>query len=359
MARLGATADSLALDAVYTALRPLRAHRKSRDVNAAFVHVYSRLLHSYAEDAFVGALYRALRSISMLEVWPLLGLTAQAILARGPIIEIGAYVGSASAALAIGAKIAGVKVVSVDKGGAHLEHHAIPTADICADWRANIEALRLADTATLIEDNYGCQSVRDRLATMVGARKAGGLVVDADGYADRAISIVAPFLKSPARLTVDDYAGAHNEKTDATTRAVNRLSQEGVCRNAAVLGHGTWFGEMDNFEELASERAMVVLLEQAFDAPGAWRFVLPPTRDFLRISDEVGQEYRSSLLLLEDGRMIGQPHLEHAVMKAGTVGFSHWRDHLYFLLDGGRDPRETACTYEIVVSKNRFKLLFA
>lgn len=359
-ARLPGAFAAGAIDHVVSLLRGAQAESLSDDQNLRFLQLLSLLKRLEVSDKVFAQTYATLRQISMLETETLIGLTAQALTSAGPILEVGSYVGGGTIALALGAKVTGAHIYSIDKGGMHLMHPNVPTSDIGGDWRANVSAAGLGDVATLIEENYGHQAVWQRIEETIGRSKAGLLVIDADGHVDRAINVAAPFVAPKARLIIDDYSWTANEKSSSTSGAVDHLGARGIAREAAVIGSGTWFGEFVDFDSVAKGAAMLVWIEDLRPTrdEGMWRFTLPPTRDFTNFADQSGNSTQSHVLLLRNGRLHGRPHQHHALMKPDApVGFSHWREHLYFSTEGGADPCDQETTWSLVFGSEVFSLI--
>ncbi len=64
--------------------------------------------------------------------------------------------------------------------------------------------------------------------------------------------------------------------------------------------------------------------------------------------DDPDHPQRSASLLAEDGRLIGPPHSQHALIRASGGGaFSHWGDALIFSASDGTDPRANGRQYVV------------
>lgn len=58
----------------------------------------------------------------------------------------------------------------------------------------------------------------------------------------------------------------------------------------------------------------------------------------------------SRLMLLEDGRLLGPPHANHALIASeGRGQYSHWDDSIYFAASDGSDPRSNGRAYHVVL----------
>jgi predicted O-methyltransferase YrrM len=165
----------------------------------------------------------------------------------GPIVEIGAYVGGATIAMARGVRDSGrsTPIVTIEPGGAHLTHPDLPSTDIFGDLQRNLQARGLERFVTLhrglSSDAESMQLVRATLAAQ--GRGIGMLCIDADGNVQRDFDLYLPLCASGCLLSVDDYVStdAHT-KADATQAAVRQLMADGKAQQLGVYGYGTWMG---------------------------------------------------------------------------------------------------------------------
>jgi len=73
--------------------------------------------------------------------------------------------------------------------------------------------------------------------------------------------------------------------------------------------------------------------------------------------DSPGAPRASTLLLLEDGRLLGFPHADHQdISDHGGGRYSHWRDTLFFSASDSSDPRVNRRVYSVVQSPNALRL---
>lgn len=166
--------------------------------------------------------------------------------ATGPIIEVGAYVGGATIAMARGVRDAGrtTPIITIERGGAYLEHPQLPSADICADLQHNLKVRGLDSFVHLHRGLSTDAAVLDRVRDTVAAHGPIGLLcLDADGLVQRDFDLYLPWCAAGCVLVVDDYAatGLH-EKALSTQQGVQRLIDAGKAFSLGVHGYGTWMG---------------------------------------------------------------------------------------------------------------------
>ena len=78
-----------------------------------------------------------------------------------------------------------------------------------------------------------------------------------------------------------------------------------------------------------------------------WTLELPST---VPDGDSLVQPHASRLLLFEDGRPIGPPHCEHALIERFGAGrFSHWNNTLYFSTSDDTDPNVNGRSYCVAI----------
>ena len=166
--------------------------------------------------------------------------------ATGPIVEVGAYVGGATIAMARGVRDAGrtTPILTIEPGGTHLAHPELPSADIYADLEHNL-TVRGLDTFVQLHRGLSTDAaVLDRVRQTVAAHGAIGLLcIDADGMVQRDFDHYLPWCGEGCVLVVDDYAvtGLH-EKGLSTQQAVQQLIDGGKAFSRGVHGYGTWMG---------------------------------------------------------------------------------------------------------------------
>lgn len=166
--------------------------------------------------------------------------------ATGPIVEVGAYVGGATIAMARGVRDAGrtTPIITIERGGAYLEHPQLPSSDICADLEHNLKVRGLDAFVHLHRGLSTDAAVLDRVRDSVAVHGGIGLLcLDADGLVQRDFDLYLPWCAEGCVLVVDDYAatGLH-EKALPTQQGMQRLLDAGKAFPLGVHGYGTWMG---------------------------------------------------------------------------------------------------------------------
>ncbi len=79
-----------------------------------------------------------------------------------------------------------------------------------------------------------------------------------------------------------------------------------------------------------------------------YSYYLPLDKNYQDFCDDNEHPNRSSLLMFEDGTLLGFPHAIHNdIARKGQGRFSHWKDHLVFSASDNSDPRTNGRTYEL------------
>jgi predicted O-methyltransferase YrrM len=165
----------------------------------------------------------------------------------GPIVEIGAYVGGATIAMARGVRDAGrsTPIVTIEPGGAHPSHPDLPSDDIFGDLQRNLQAHDLERFVTLHRGRSSDAGSMQLVRTILAAEGRGiaMLCIDADGEVQRDFDLYLPLCANGCILSIDDYVAsdAHG-KADATQAAVRKLMADGKAQQLGVYGYGTWMG---------------------------------------------------------------------------------------------------------------------
>jgi len=165
----------------------------------------------------------------------------------GAIVEVGAYVGGATIAMARGVRDAGRKtpIVTIEGGGEYLTHPDLPSADIFGDLQRNLRSRGLDHLVSLYrgmsDDPAALELVRATLTTHNA--RIGMLCIDADGLVQRDFDLYLPWCADGCVLVVDDYTatGLH-AKALSTQQAVQKLIADGKAHELGVYGYGTWMG---------------------------------------------------------------------------------------------------------------------
>jgi predicted O-methyltransferase YrrM len=160
------------------------------------------------------------------------------------IVEIGAYVGGATAVIAKALQETGsaVPVISIEPGGAH-DHPQIPSKDILRDLKATLASEGVSDRVQIIENKSRAPGTLSAVRAALSGRKVDLLVIDADGWVGKDVEHYAPLLCDGAIVVLDDYhcEGA-NVKENLVRDWVDGAVAQGLLRELGVFKWGTWFG---------------------------------------------------------------------------------------------------------------------
>lgn len=202
----------------------------------------------------------AAKNLSMMGLPSLAMLRIFALAAQGHILEIGAYIGGSSLALAWGiAATQKSKLVVIDSVGSYSSHPHLPSHDIEADWHRTLSKFGMSEFAQLIPGNSRDPACCAQVKTALGQEKIGCVSIDADGFVWEHLAHLSDALTDNCLLIVDDYvspdaAGDAKHKAHRTIASVQHALDCGAIEEFGVLPWGTWFGRA------------TPLLHAAFDA---------------------------------------------------------------------------------------------
>jgi predicted O-methyltransferase YrrM len=190
-----------------------------------------------------------LKKISMLHVDVLLLLRILAASGHGGILEIGAYIGGSTIAIALGIREGlSRQFISIEMGGINPAHE-LATNDIFHDLCKNVQTWGVSDCVNLICDRSDSRPAIEEVHAKMPANGVGLLFVDADGLIERDINNYRGLLRPGSIMVLDDYSmpmtvvrDPNPKKNQLVKDAVNRLTYEGVLEPLGVFGWGTWFG---------------------------------------------------------------------------------------------------------------------
>jgi hypothetical protein len=302
------------------------------------------------------------REISMWSLEVICAATVLASLQASPILEVGTYIGGGTVALGRGARTAGRRVICLEKGGSHPTHEVIPSKDILHDLRTNLARFEVSDVVTIIEGNYGEQTGHDKLRETLDGQKIGLVCIDADGHVDRTLNVLSEFFAPDALFIIDDYQSPfHRDKSTLTKPTVDRLCELGFLEPWGLITGQTWFGRSKNLDQLSSQGLFVsrILGEDEIEGELGHMFVVRLPMGWDTLSDTVTGSF-SPLVLLEDGQIIGPPHYPFDIIrKEGRGCYVHWGEDLWFSTSDNTDPRTNGRTYEVLLNRERVRLVLA
>jgi len=201
-------------------------------------------LMQYRQQPIHGQLNTIGNKYSMLHLDVLLLIYHFAKTCTGHILEIGAFLGGATMAAALGAAESGSEkaIVTIEPGG-RLEHRRLGTKNILRDLERSLAKQRMSEMVTLIKGYSFDPATISAVEQTLGPDEIGLLVIDADGAVQRDISCYAERFADDCWLVIDDYAGpAENIKVTPTRRDVDALVAAGCLETLGFYGWGTWIG---------------------------------------------------------------------------------------------------------------------
>jgi len=203
-----------------------------------------RTLIEYRQQPIHGQLEKIRAKYSMLHLDVLLLIYHFAKTCAGHILEIGAFLGGATIAAALGLRALGEskKLIAIEPGGS-LKHSRLGSRDIWHDFERNLRKQRLADLVIAIKgysfDAAAIAAVNDAL----GSDQIGLLLIDADGAVRRHLDCYSEKLADKSWIIIDDYLGpAENIKVPATRKDVDELVDRDRLEPLGFYGWGTWVG---------------------------------------------------------------------------------------------------------------------
>ncbi len=209
---------------------------------AGAIPVTRRFLHDYAahyEASPHASLVRRCRTFSMLHEETLALLFYLAAVAKGPVLELGAFLGAGTIMMAS----TGARVVTVELGGKSW-HPDYKDTDIDETLAKNLRDFNVADKVRVVRGWTYDPRVRREVAEGLG-EKAGLFVVDADGCIGEAFDLYGGHLADDALVVLDDYFVFEGSRKDLPVREwVAHAIETGRVRDLGVYPFGTWIGQL-------------------------------------------------------------------------------------------------------------------
>jgi predicted O-methyltransferase YrrM len=290
------------------------------------------------------------KSISMLYPEALAKLTELARETRGGIVELGAYIGGSTVALATGNQRRFRHAV-IECGGSH-NHPTLGSADIIADWKLNVDRFGFADAVKLVQ-GYGYDRAVQK-AVIRHAKHIGLLFMDADGFIAPPLKAFARYMRPDCILALDDYwAPGAEEKESAVRPFVDAQIAAGRLVPISLEG-GTWFGRVNGRRALKHFANMIPVRRDSGHC-----FLTPVANT--NLCDTPENPTKSRLRLFENGRELGPAHAAHDDIRTkGGGSFSHWdsgyRRWLLWSTPDNSDPQTNGRRYEADWGRGRRSL---
>jgi predicted O-methyltransferase YrrM len=179
---------------------------------------------------------------SMLGIDAIVMLYHCAKLCPGDILEVGAFTGGATIAMAMGVRDSATqkKIISIERG-CRVDHPRVGTKDSFKDLRKNLKRFGFLDQVTLIN---GCSFDSNTMATvrrLSHPRSIGLFVFDADANVRRDINCYSDRFANRCWMVIDDYLGG-SDKSGKLRMQVDELIAAKRLEPLGFYGFGTWIG---------------------------------------------------------------------------------------------------------------------
>jgi predicted O-methyltransferase YrrM len=201
-------------------------------------------LMAYRHEPINSKLMKIRHKYSMLHVDVLILIYHFAKLCAGAILEIGAFVGGATIAAALGVRDSGQekKLIAVEAGG-RVKHKRLGTRNILRDLERNLARERVANMVTLIEGHSFTAPTMSAVRQALGSDQVGLLILDADAAKRRDIDCYRDKFAEGSWIIIDDIFGADgNEKITPSRTDVDELVAERLLEPLGFYGWSTWVG---------------------------------------------------------------------------------------------------------------------
>jgi hypothetical protein len=183
------------------------------------------------------------KPLSMLASETLAGMHLAARSITSTVVEIGAYVGGATVVLLDGASRSGAQVITIEEPVRH-SHPQIPTENSINDLKKNLVEFGPAGARHRLLCGCSFESwVLGELHQCLLGDEIGFFACDADGFFDRDLAYLAPFMAEDCLIMIDDYA-VDIAKSTPLTHSVDRMITAGIIEAVAHLPWGTLFARL-------------------------------------------------------------------------------------------------------------------
>src|SRR5499427_4191177 len=223
------------------------AHSTQKCVVAAMDNECLDLMHrlmTYRHEPIHSKLMKIRDKYSMLHLDVLILIYHFAKLCSGATLEIGAFVGGATIAAALGIRDSGQekKLIAVEPGGS-VKHKRLGTRNILRDLERNLARENVANMVTLVKGQSFKPETISAVGHALGSDQVGLLILDADAAKRRDIDCYRDKFADQCWMVIDDYYGAdYNAKITPSCADVDALVEEGLLGPLGFYGWSTWVG---------------------------------------------------------------------------------------------------------------------
>src|SRR6266566_5972472 len=201
-------------------------------------------LMQYRQEPIHSQLLKIRDKYSMLHLDVLILIYHFAKICFGQILEIGAFVGGATIAAALGIRDSGQpkKLFAIEPGGS-LKHKRLGTRNILRDLERNLARQRVSEMVTVIKGHSSEPATITAVHQALGSDKIGLLILDADAAKRRDIGRYGDKLTDGCWMVIDDYyEPAPDVKITPARADVDALVAAGCLEPLGFYGWSTWVG---------------------------------------------------------------------------------------------------------------------
>ena len=179
---------------------------------------------------------------SMLGIDAIIMLYHCAKISVGDIVEIGAYTGGATIAIAMCVRDSGAekKIISIEPG-CRVDHPRVGTKNSFKDLRKNLKRFGFMDQVTLINGRSFDPDTIAMVRQLSSPRSIGLFIFDADANVRRDIDCYRDLFADRCWIVIDDYLGGA-DKSGKLHMQVDELVGAGRLEPLGFYGFGTWIG---------------------------------------------------------------------------------------------------------------------
>jgi predicted O-methyltransferase YrrM len=208
-----------------------------------------KLANSY-ENGPHSSIVGEANKISMLHPQTLSLLWQFSLMSKGPVLELGPYIGGSTIVQAHAIKPSGRRIItveigsSVQLGGVYENHPQLPSKDILGDLKLNLAKFDVSDVVTIIQGLNDSPHSIELVKCALSDEKIGLIFIDSDGHVERDFNLYKPFLYNGAFVVFDDIESEEASEKAALVRPfVEKGIREGLFHDLGIYQWGTWAGQ--------------------------------------------------------------------------------------------------------------------